>query len=150
VSTVNKIVFDCENINKNFSKKLIRINYSNNLNEIGKTSFNKFVTFFKLLYQVARNLVSFKPEYVYFTIMPYGVGFIRDSFLVVLIKLFNVKIIYHLHGNGISDVKNIFIKKLYKFVFSRSSIIHLSQGLVDKEITPLNINLRYMLFQMEF
>jgi glycosyltransferase involved in cell wall biosynthesis len=139
VSTVNKIVFDCENINKNFSKKLIRINYSNNLNEIGKTSFNKFVTFFKLLYQVARNLVSFKPEYVYFTIMPYGVGFIRDSFLVVLIKLFNVKIIYHLHGNGISDVKNIFIKKLYKFVFSRSSIIHLSQGLVDKEITPLNL-----------
>ena len=139
VSTVNNIVFNCEKINKNISKKLIRINYSNNLDEIGKLSLNKFVIFFKLLYELARNLVTFRPEYVYFTIMPFGVGFIRDSFLVVLIKLFNVKIIYHIHGNGISDVKNIFIKKLYKFVFSRSSIIHLSQGLVDKEIAPLNL-----------
>lgn len=139
VSTVNKFIICSSLINNGFEIKIIGINYSEDLNQLDSISLRKIFKLVCLVFKVLVNLIVFKPNYVYFSIVPMGVGFIRDSFFVVLFKIFRTKIIYHLHGNGISDVKNIFIKKLYKFVFSRSSIIHLSQGLVDKEITPLNL-----------
>ena len=140
VSTVNKFISASSFINKKFEIKIISINYSDDFNQLENISFVKIYKLISLIFQVLFNLIVFKPNYVYFSIVPLGIGFIRDSFFVVLFKIFRTKIIYHLHGNGISDVKNKFMKKLYKFIFSRSSIIHLSQGLVDKEITPLNLN----------
>lgn len=140
VSTVNKLISSSPLINEGFETKIININYSEDLNQLDSISLMKIFKLLSLIFQVLYNLIVFKPNYVYFSIVPLGIGFLRDSFFVVLFKLFQIKIIYHLHGNGISDVKNIFIKKLYKFVFSNSSIIHLSQGLVDKEIAPLNLS----------
>lgn len=140
VSTVNKIVCCSPLINQDFDTKVININFTDDLNQLNNISFTKIYKLIGLIYQVLYSLILFKPNYVYFSIVPLGKGFIRDSFFVFFFKLFKTKIIYHLHGNGISDVKSIFLKKLYNFTFSGSSIIHLSQGLVDKEISPLNLN----------
>lgn len=139
VSTVNRFISESSLINNGFQTKTININYSDDLNQLERISLKKFFKLISLLFNVFSNLVFFKPRYVYFSIVPLGVGFIRDSLFVLVFKVFRVKIIYHLHGNGISEVKNLFIKKLYRFTFSNSYIIHLSKGLVDKEITPLNL-----------
>lgn len=139
VSTVSKTIFDSEKINANIEKRLIRINYSDNLDQLDRISLNKIYKLINLWFRLLFHLISFKPSYVYWTIVPLGNGFIRDSLFVILFKLFNTKPIYHLHGNGISEVKSKFRLKLYRFVFSNSIVIHLSKGLMKKEITPLKI-----------
>lgn len=139
VSAVNKFISLSSSINQGFETKIIKINYSDDFNQLDNISFMKIIKFIRLIFQVLFNLIVFKPNYVYFSIVPLGIGFLRDNFFVVLFKIFRTKIIYHLHGNGISDVKNVLIKKLYKFTFSDSYVIHLSKGLVDKELAPLNL-----------
>ena len=121
VSTVNKFIAGSALINEGFEIKIISINYSNDLNQLDSFSVRKIFKLVSLIFKVLFNLIVFKPNYVYFSIVPLGVGFIRDSFFVVLFKVFGAKIIYHLHGNGISDVKNILIYnyRFWNMAFSR-------------------------------
>ena len=73
----------------------------------------------------------FNPSVVYFTISPTGGAFYRDFIYTLILKLFNKKIIFHLHGKGIS--KKVSSSKLstllYKFVFKNTTIICLSDTL---------------------
>lgn len=54
--------------------------------------------------------------------------------------MFAVQIIYHLHGKGIKEnSKNRFNNFLYRFVFSKSNVIHLSNGLLIDDFSNLNL-----------
>jgi glycosyltransferase involved in cell wall biosynthesis len=140
VSTINKYVLESEIINQNIEKKLLEIKFSNSVQELTHFSFSKFFKFIKLFFSLFKTLFSFKPDFVYFSIMPVGKGFYRDFIYVLLMKLFRTKIIFHIHNSGINDKKHSFIKsKMYKCVFDNSFIIHLSEGLLQKEIMPLNL-----------
>ncbi len=69
--------------------------------------------------------------------MPVGFGFWKDSFLVVLIKLFRIKIIFHIHNRGIPTYyKKAANRFMYKLVFKNTSIIHLSENLASSELFP--------------
>jgi glycosyltransferase involved in cell wall biosynthesis len=70
--------------------------------------------------------------------MPTGIGYLRDFSYVLLFKLAGVTPIFHLHNQGIYEKsKNRIFLKMYKFTFSNSSVIHLSEGLLKKEIISL-------------
>lgn len=72
--------------------------------------------------------------------MPVGKGFWRDLIFVIIIKLFHVIPIYHLHNKGIEKKSRFLIMKwIYRFVFRNSIVIHLSENLVRKEILSLGI-----------
>lgn len=139
VSSINKFIYESKMVNANIKKRKISINYSDDLNKLGKASVNKILILIRLWLQLLYSLTIFRPSLVYFTIVPLGSGFIRDLIFVILFKIFNVKTIYHLHGNGISDVRSKFKIRLYRFVFSDSVVIHLSEGLLKKEIIPLKL-----------
>ncbi len=140
VTTVNKFVYQSELINKNYDKDLIEIKYSNNLKQLNRFNIFKIYFYFRLLFRLTVKLASFKPNYVYFTIVPTGIGFYKDLPFVLIIKLFNVIPIYHLHGKGIErKIENKFIKWIYRKVFNQSVIIHLAKSLLEKEIIPLNL-----------
>jgi len=76
-------------------------------------------------------MIRVKPKYVYFTISP-SIAFVRDLLFVFLIKLFNTKQIYHIHGKGIykNAHRNNFMLYLYNWAYRGSHLILLSEKLV--------------------
>jgi len=70
-------------------------------------------------------------SFVYYTLSPIGLPLIRDSILLLIVKLFNQKLILHLHGKGIKNAsKNSgILRYLYKWIFNKSTVILLSKKL---------------------
>jgi glycosyltransferase involved in cell wall biosynthesis len=140
VSVMNEIVYQSEYINKNFNKHLVEIKFSSQFSEIRRYNLNKILKFFTIAFRLFAKLRKTKPDIVYFSLMSVGPGFVRDFLYIIIIKLFNPKIIFHLHNIGIhKQSKNLLFKKMYKYVFSNSSIIHPSAILLKKELENLNL-----------
>jgi len=141
VSLLNKQVFESDLLNQIMDKSLVEIRFADKIPELQKKTLKKLIKFVLLCLKLISHLITFKPGYVYFSIMPVGVGFYRDIILAGLIKLYGAHPIYHLHNQGIcNEVQNSKIKcLLYQFVFSNSAIIHLGNTLIDRELTPLKL-----------
>ena len=123
---MNQYVENSKILNEKFKTETIHYNFTQNVSEIGKIKFKKFFKFFKIIVKLIFKLIKFKPDLVYFPIVPYGFSFYRDLLIVAILKLFKRKIIFHLHGKGIR--KNYSNNKLaYDFVFNNSAIICLSK-----------------------
>lgn len=122
-------------------KAVIRLNLSRSLAELRKFSIIKIFRFIGIWFKLSIRLVFFRPDLVYFSIMPVGKGFLKDTLLVIVLKLFRVKIVYHLHNKGIPHYidRNIY-RLLYKFVFRNCSIIHLSEDLFNSEFEKIPKN----------
>ena len=56
------------------------------------------------------------------------------------IRKSGTRIIFHLHNRGMQRNSGKLLRnRIYRYVFSGSVIIHLSEGLLDREIRPLNL-----------
>jgi len=140
VSITNQLVFNIPVINNVWEKKLIRINFSSEIEELRKFSLKKLGVFIITLLKLIWTLLRFRPDIIYFSLIPVGSGFIRDAAFALTMKLFKNKVIYHLNNRGISECKTRKLyNKLYKWVFNHSTIIHVSKGLLQKEILNLNL-----------
>jgi glycosyltransferase involved in cell wall biosynthesis len=116
----------------------LEIKFSSEVDELNKLTIKKIFVFIRLGIQLGRRIKKFAPDFVYFTIKPAGKGFYRDIFFVLLIKALRAKPIYVIHSQGIkTKIENRVLKTIYNLVFSNSIIIHLSKGLLQKEIAPL-------------
>ncbi|HEC43787.1 MAG TPA: glycosyltransferase family 1 protein [Bacteroides sp.] len=144
VSMMNSQIYHSEEINNEIDKLLLEIRFSQKLSELRRLSIKKIKGFIDLNRNLHKILEKEHPDYLYFSFMPVGKGFWRDLLFIRTIKKFDTHIIYHLHNRGIGKrSSNLIWKKLYRYVFSNSLTIHLSQGLMEKEIFPLKIpNLR--------
>jgi len=128
---MNKYIADSTLLSKNFNLKIINVTYKENI----KQSF-KLDKIFKIInYHILLlyNLISFRPNIVYFQLSPLGVAFLRDCTYVLWLKLFNVHTVFHLHGKGINEAskKSKIYKNLYKWAFNNNSIICLSKMLTE-------------------
>ena len=140
VSITNKLVFNSGIINKGYEKKLVRINFSTEIAELRQFSKKKLWIFFITGIKLKWALIYFRPDIVYFSLIPVGSGFIRDAIFALTIKIFNRKVIFHLNNRGIPEYNSrIVFRTLYKWVFKNSTIIHVSKGLLQKEFKPLNL-----------
>jgi glycosyltransferase involved in cell wall biosynthesis len=115
---------------------VVAINLSNarTLVDVGVFSFRKVLAIWGMYFSIFHKLVTFKPDMVYFSLCPSGAALYRDVFAVLLIKLFKVRIVYHLHGRSIPSPGWV-INCLYSFVFSNSDVIHLSPMLFG-DVSP--------------
>jgi glycosyltransferase involved in cell wall biosynthesis len=91
---------------------------------------NKFGAILKIPYYKIRlliQLLSFKPDLVYFTISSHK-AFIRDLIYVFIIKTFSkASIVYHLHTKGIREKSKLRLyRKLYWYAFKNVNVICLS------------------------
>jgi len=138
VTTVNKFVYESNLINENAEKHLIKVNYSQSLSELKKITLKKIFLIIKLWFKLLKELISYKPDYVYYTVPPTGIGFYKEIPNILLLKLFNKKPIFHLHGKGIQQAVNTQLKKrIYNYILSKAIIIHLSEGLLRSELQNL-------------
>jgi len=109
-----------------FDVHSIEISYQKTLTNMGKFSLKKVSKVIEVIGKLIAELRCFKPDLVYFQISPHGIAFLRDSTYALIMKLFRVKIVYHLHGKGISN-KGKLVKLLYKGIFQNEYIICLSR-----------------------
>jgi len=140
VSKINQFIFGSDVINQGFEKSLLKINFSRNIQDLRKFSLKKILTAIRLFFQLIINVQKFKPDLVYFSLMPVGIGFLRDLTYVWILKIFKRKVIYHLHNRGIARyAKKRYWNKLYCYVFNHANVIHVSDGLMKTEIEILNL-----------
>lgn len=115
---------------KNFNFKIIKIRYKNNLKR--ESFFIVLIKTIKYTLKILYTILNVKPDVVYFQISPIGLAFYRDCIYIFIIKTFKIKLIFHLHGKGISEEsKNGFKKILYKWAFKNSNVICLSEKLSE-------------------
>lgn len=131
---MNQYVAESQLLKDNFDIHTIGISYNSAVSKMGSYSFTKFFKIVRYKIILIRELIQFNPDLVYFQISPLGFAFLRDSLFVCIMKLFGRKIVFHLHGKGISKQINNPIKKLlYITVFKDQEVITLSK-LLDYDI----------------
>lgn len=124
---MNQRVLNSIVLRDNFNISSICISYSKTISDLGSINFSKLIIFFKIFLRLFNELFFHRPNLVYFQISPTGFVFIRELFFVSVIKLFKIKIVYHLHGKGIqAEVQSKIKKVLYKFVFNNTEFICIS------------------------
>ena len=147
VSAINKFLINSELFNLHFeSSRVIPTDLSKEISEIQNLSPIKLLRFGLFYLRVFWSLVFFRPSHAYYTIPPVGIGFLKELPVVLLLKLFRVRCIYHIHGKGVDNwtQKNPQLKHFYRFVFNSSSIIHLSQLLYIRDFASLGLrNVKY-------
>jgi len=118
-----------------FETNFINLSTANSLFDIGKTSFKKLVSIFKLYCQIITYLVKHKVDLCYVTINASGAAWLKELFIVAILKSFKVPIVYHYHNKGVRQNANSFWKKqLYKFQFIHTKTILLS-SLLENDIS---------------
>lgn len=136
VTAINDFIYRNLNLDNDVSITLNKLQFSDTHKSLNKISIKKILYFLRTVLKLFIKLSFKKTDYVYFTITPSGVGFIRDLIFLAVFKLFNVELILHFHGVGVK--KKIMArpswKLLYRFALSGSHIIHLSEHLMDAEI----------------
>jgi len=117
-------------INGTFEADYINLSTSKHLDEIGKGRMKKIFGFFQLQIKVVKALIRKDYDLCYMTLTAQGVGFYKDFFIVLLLKIFGKKIIYHFHNKGVAAHQHKTIPNLlYKFTFKKTKSILLSQFL---------------------
>lgn len=130
-------------INENYHCQYINLGTSRSIDEIGKKPFSKVTRYANIIVKTAKNLFSQKPDLCYYAITAKGSGFYKDALIIMMVKLFRVKLVYHFHNKGVKFKQDNFIDNLiYSYVFRNSSIIMLSPNLypdIRKYVSEQNV-----------
>jgi glycosyltransferase involved in cell wall biosynthesis len=129
-SVVGKQIKDSVLINNSFECRYINLGTSKSIYEIGRNPLGKIFTYLNILKQVFQNLIIFKPQICYLALTAKGLAFYKDAVVIILIKLFGKKLIYHFHNKGVITRQDKFVDNLlYKIVFRNTDVILLSKYL---------------------
>ena len=132
-SLMNSYLVESELINNNFNIKVINLQFASSGEDLEKFSLLKISKALKYAITILKQSIKFRPDLVYFTLSCSGYAFYRDAIYVGLLKMCNLKILYHLHSKGIKkeSSKNFLKKKLYKWVFQNTEVICLAHSLTE-------------------
>lgn len=129
-SIVGELVKDSCIINDSFHGRYINLILSRKVNESGKTNPKKIVRFVIIWLHLLGKLIHRKPDLCYYALTTTGAGLYKDVLLIGLLRLFRVKIIYHIHNKGVIQAQKKKLNHiLYRFVFKNTHVILLSRHL---------------------
>ncbi len=110
---------ESEALNNEFYILFLKTNFRTDNTNKGKFGIAMLINFFKFFFKLIKLLILERPKCVYYPITPTQVGWIgRDSWTILLSKLFGAKVIIHLRGSHFKlnfSRFNFLIKKLTAF-----------------------------------
>jgi len=110
---------------------ILEMRFGKELGDISKFSLRKVAIGLWLLVKLGFHLPCAKAFYICFA--PNGAAFYRDCLYVLLAKLFGVPAILHLHGRGLSSMRqNRGVARLQRLVFANQTAIVLGSRLMDE------------------
>lgn len=129
-SMVGKWIMESIVINENISSRYLNLLASKSVDQTGKISLEKLFGMIGLVIKLIIELLFHRPNKVYFALTTTGGAFYRDCLLVFILKLFRLKIIYHLHNKGVKKASEKTLNSwLYQLVFRNTEVILLSKFL---------------------
>jgi glycosyltransferase involved in cell wall biosynthesis len=138
VSSINEIIIGLFNNHSLYQIDVIQLRFAKSFDRIRRKEFSKIIQLFRIYFQIKKKLKVFKPDLIYFSFMPIGIGFIRDYIFLKYIKKYKIKIILHFHNRGIYKYSvNPIYKYLYSSAFKDITIIHLSNSLLLEELRDI-------------
>ncbi len=141
-STMNRFVYETICSDNNFETRLIKLDFAKNLSDLQKVRFGKIVKAFTILFKLIFQLFTYRPNVVYFSMIPLKFVIFRDSLYLLIVKLLapKAKPVLHFHRPGLLEFnKKYHLTQLYRFLFRGCTIIHLTESLVKREIEPLRL-----------
>jgi len=130
VTVINQHIIDSPIINSQYKLEIIPLQFTKSIKTIGTINSTKIFLFINVLWQIFLKLIKDRYGAAYFSINLTGIAFYRDLAIVLLLKLFHTKIIYHLHGKGqktnYTIGKNNITTTLYRWAFNNTHVVMIS------------------------
>lgn len=124
---MNEAVARSDVLKSRFAIDVIPMHFTDTVADIGKSSIRKVLKAVAVGARLTRQLVTKRPQAVYFTITPNGAAFYRDCLYVAIMKALRVPRIYHMHGKGVaSQLSEGWKRQLYRWAFRGAYVIALS------------------------
>ena len=146
-SVMNENIRNSHLISQNFQCDYVNLGTSEDQSRIGKKDLNKYLKVIYILYKIFVKLRKKDFDLAYLTLFPFGIAFIKDSLSVILLKLFDIKIIYHFHSKGFKahyENSGYFLRKYQDFILKNTYLIHLSPLLIYDIPENENIKKRFI------
>jgi len=137
VSSMNAMVVADVQLNKDAEVHVVPMGFARSLEDIDRLNVRKAFRMFTFMAQMASKLVTWKPDVVYFTPVATGPAFIRDLLPMLLWRIAGVTRIYHLHGLGIANKKQVYWRTLYRLAFSGAHVVSISAVMQEQELAWL-------------
>jgi len=138
-SIIGKTIVESNAVLSAFNCRFINLIASESIADTGKVTVKKMIGFISIWFTLLHEIILFRPKLCYLALTTTGTAFYRDVTLIVLLRLFGIKRLYHLHNKGIKNAqKNPINKWLYSFVFKNANVIVLSELLyydIDSFVT---------------
>ena len=87
-NVMNEFVVNSKILNHEFEIVSLKYNFVEKVSQIGSFNIKKITKYLFILIKLIHLLINFKPNLVYFPIVPYGPSFLRDAFTVFIIRIF--------------------------------------------------------------
>lgn len=141
---MGQFVKESKFINSEFDGTYLNLGTSSTIDDIGKNGLKKLFRYVCIIFQAFRLRFSHRPDLIYMTIAAKGAGFYKDALLVLLLKLFSKRFVFHFHNKGVATNQDKFLDNwLYRRVFRGSHVILLSEHLytdIQKFVPPTHVH----------
>ena len=129
-AVVGQFIKESPVINTSFEADYINLATASDLRQINKGGLAKIGTFFKIQWKVVNALFTKSYDLCYLSLTAKGLGFYKDLAIVLILKLFRKRVIYHMHNKGVQlNSKSKFNDLCYRLAFHNAKVILLSPHL---------------------
>ncbi|MFH1917575.1 MAG: glycosyltransferase family 4 protein, partial [Nanoarchaeota archaeon] len=115
---------------KDFEVKNIKLNYSKDMDDVGKINISKILGIRIVAKQIKEQIKEFNPDLIYFMPALARIGLYRDFYFIKIIKkLYSKRILFHVRERIVDfDWENKTHRKMYRGMFSNQKAIVLGEA----------------------
>lgn len=140
---MNKLAYDRACRNPSNLCFLVKLNFARSLSDLQRFRPRKLLRAIVVLFELIWKLLRYRPNIVYFSMVPLGLVLIRDSLYLAVCKLLSpgARKIIHLHRPGLYQFyqNRRFIRLMYGLIFRNCELVHLTPLLAKNELVPLKL-----------
>lgn len=131
-SVMNRCIKSSKKINSLYKCDYINLTTAGTIESINNFNIKKIFKTLIIYLKVLGRICNQRYDCAYITLSPIGFAFVKDSVIVLLLKIFKIPVFIHLHGKGIINIKknNTLLYYYYKLIFSDINLILLSKKLL--------------------
>lgn len=123
---VGAAIRDSGLVNDLFDARYINLSASVTLEEVGRFSFKKIRSVFRLVREVRRTVARWKPDKVYLTPSCTMPGLLKDAFVARVAR--GSRVVLHFHNKGVAERQDrFFYDCLHRMLFKDTHVILLSR-----------------------
>lgn len=127
---MGKYIHDSQIINRAFDCRYFNLTLAKNLQDIGKGGIRKLKDFIRQLWNIRKEIKTFRPDLCYVTPNAKGSAFYKDFLIVMMLKKMGQKVVVHYHNKGIATRQDRILDNwLYRNFFKKLKVILLAEPL---------------------